>query len=181
MPLAARVALRVLLCSVVGWLGWRWNGAVGLVTTIPIWGVMLAGPLIEAAGEWRHRLRAAAWKPVQGRHYAFHGVHVQVLEDEWHRRWVRAADVRRIVGTPPHGGASDHALALTYPDGWRLQGQPPEPHFSDEALVAHLAKETSPKALRFRHWVERDILFPAKRQRERFGVRTPPPGASDRD
>jgi len=177
MPLPARFALRVLLCGAVAWLGWRAFGWVGAVTTIPVWGIFLAGPLLEAAGEWRHRLRAAAWQPVQGRHYAFQGLHVQVLEDEWHRRWVRAADVRRIVGH----AASDAALARTHRGGWRHFGQPPEPHFSDEALVAHLAKETSPKALKFRHWVERDIVFPARRQRERYGVRNPPEAGAGGD
>ena len=90
-----------------------------------------------------------------------------MLEDERHRRWVRAADVRKVVGYT----ASDGALALSYPEGWRLLGSPPAPHFSDEALLEHLSKETSTDALKFRHWVERDIVFPARRQRQRFGVR----------
>ena len=41
--------------------------------------------------------------------------------------------------------------------------------------MAHLAKETSADALRFRHWAEREIAFPARRLRERLGIRTEPP------
>ena len=90
-----------------------------------------------------------------------------MLEDDDHRRWVRAADVRKVVGLT----ASYGALALSYPNGWRSLGKPAEPHFSDEALIAHLAKQGAPEALRFRHWAEREIAFPAQRLRERLGIR----------
>nr|MDQ2734992.1 hypothetical protein [Pseudomonadota bacterium] len=76
-------------------------------------------------------------------------------------------DVRAIVGFT----ASDAALQLTYPDGWRLCGRPVLPHLSDEALPAHLAKERSPTAAKFRQWVEREIVFPARRQHLRRGFR----------
>ena len=50
-----------------------------------------------------------------------------------------------------------------------------QPHFSDDALIAHLRKEASPTALRFRHWAEREIAFPAQRLRARLGIRLEPP------
>ena len=75
--------------------------------------------------------------------------------------------VRAVVGHT----ATNSALALTYPSGWRTMGKPAEPHFSDETLIAHLAKQGAPEALRFRHWVEREIAFPAQRLRERLGIR----------
>lgn len=167
MALLRTLAWRIPIGALVSWLGWRVNGSLGLVVTVPLWGVLLARPIIDLVGELRHGIRTAAWRPVQGRHFAYHGVPLQVLEDDWHRRWIRAADVRRIVGFT----ASDGALALSYPDGWRMLGTPPQPHFSDEALLAHLAKESSPQALKFRHWAERDIVFPARRLRERYGIR----------
>ena len=46
-----------------------------------------------------------------------------------------------------------------------LCGGPPVPHLSDEALLAHLAKERAPAAAKLRHWVEREIVFPARRRR----------------
>ena len=45
------------------------------------------------------------------------------------------------------------------------------PHLSDEALLAHLSKERAPVAVKLRGWVEREIVFPARRQRERQGIR----------
>ena len=169
-----RIAVRLALCAACSWLVWRFGGLVVMVTTAPLYGVLLARPLLDLASELRHHTRALAWRSVEGRHFAFKGIPVQVLEDDTHHRRVRAADVRRIVGFT----ASDGALALTYPKGWRRMGAPAQPHFSDEALITHLAKENTPEAVRFRHWVEREIVFPARRRREHLGIveaQTPAP------
>ena len=164
--IAARIAWRLALCAAGSWAAWHFGGLVTVVATAPLYGIALARPLLDLASELRHRSRALVWRSVEGRHYVFRGTPVQVLEDDQQRRWVRAADVRRIVGHT----ASDGALALTYPDGWRRMGRPAQPHFSDAALVAHLAKESTPEALRFRQWVEREIVFPGQRLRERAGT-----------
>ena len=160
-----RIAIRLMLCAGFSWLAWRFGGLAVMVASAPLYGVALARPLLDLASELRHRTRAAVWHSVEGRHYTYRGAPVQVLEDAEHGRWVRAADVRRILGFT----ASDNALALTYPEGWRAMGRPAQPHFSAEALIAHLSKENSPEALRLRHWVEREIAFPAQRLRERSG------------
>ena len=175
---AARIVLRLVLCTALAWGAWRIGGLVTMVCTAPLFGLALARPLLDLASDLRHQMRARVWKPLEGRHFVFRGIPVQVLEDADHRRWVRAADVRAIVGHT----ATNGALALSYPSGWRVMGRPAEPHFSDDALIAHLAKESSPEALRFRHWAERQIAFPAQRLRERLGIRVPAPEfvASDR-
>ena len=162
-----RIAWRFALCALVSWWAWRAGGMGAFIGSLPLLGVALARPLIDLASELRHATRAAVWRPLEGRHFAYRGTPVQVLEDDDHRRWVRAADVRAILGYT----ASNGALALTYPSGWRTMGRPAEPHFSDEALIAHLMKESAPEALRFRHWAEREIAFPAQRLRARLGVR----------
>ncbi len=175
--LALRIVIRLLLCAACSWLVWRFGGLAVMVATAPLYGVALARPLLDLASELRHGARAAVWRPLEGRHCVFRGTPVQVLEDEQHCRWVRAADVRRIVGFT----ASDGALALTYPNGWRAMGRPAQPHFSDDALIVHLSKETTPEALRFRHWAEREIAFPARRTRERLGIRLAAPDFVERN
>lgn len=167
--LAMRITIRLLLCAAVSWTVWHFGGVAVMVMTAPLYGVALARPLIDLMSELRHGAHVAVWRSVEGRHFAFRGTPVQVLEDADHVRWIRAADVRRIVGyTASHG-----ALALSYPNGWRVMGQPPETHFAEDALITHLSKESSPEALRFRHWAEREIVFPAQRRRERLGIRLP--------
>ncbi len=95
-----------------------------MVPTLPLFGILLARPLIELAGALRDRMKQVQLAAVEGRHYAFRGRRVQVLEDADRRRWVRLADVRAIVGFT----ASDGALAITYRDGVRSLGRPAEPH-----------------------------------------------------
>ena len=80
---------------------------------------------------------------------------------------MRLADIRAIAGFT----ASDAALQVTYPAGWRLLGRPPLPHLSDEALLVHIGKERSPEAVRLRLWIEREIVFPARHEREHHGIR----------
>lgn len=162
-----RIALRLLLCAACSWLVWHIGGLGAMVGTAPLYGLLLARPLIDLASALRHQSRALLWRSVEGRHFEFRGLAVQVLEDDERRRWIRAADVRRIVGHT----ASEGALALSYPTGWRMLGKPAQAHFSEDALLTHLSKETSADSLRFRQWVEREIAFPARRQRERLGIR----------
>ena len=161
------LSIRLALCLALSWLVWRVLGVTSLPFTLPMYGVALARPLIDLASAIRHEMRRANWREVEGRHFAFKGRAVRVIEDDDHQRWVRLADIRAIAGFT----ASDAALKLTYPGGWSLRGRPREPHLSDEALLAHLAKERSPTAAKLRHWVEREIVFPARRQRERDGVK----------
>jgi hypothetical protein len=165
----ATIALRLGCCALVSWAVWRFLGPVPMVLTLPLFGILLARPLIDLAGAARHLMKRSHLAPVEGRHYAFRGRNVQVLQDVERRRWVRIADVRAIVGFT----ASDGALAISYPDGVRGLGRPLEPHLADDALLVHLRKERSPDARRLRLWVEREIVFPARRERERLGIHLP--------
>ena len=99
-----------------------------------------------------------------------------VHEDVDHQRWVGLAGVRAIVGFT----ASDATLRVTYPNAWQMLGRPPAPCLRDDALIAHLKTERAPAALKFRHWVEREIAFPARRQRELLGIRTEAPVAASK-
>ncbi len=168
-----RLAWRLAACAAAAWAVWRFSGLIAMLMLAPLAGLALARPLLDLAGDLRRLAHARIWRTLEGRHFAFRGIPVQVLEDAQHRRWVRAADVRRILGPT----ASDGAFALSYPDGWCVLGQPPQPHFSDAALLAHLAKQRSPEALRLRRWVEREIAYPARRVRERLGIRADGDGA----
>jgi len=173
----ASVAVRLAGCTLLSWLVWRSFGAAPMVITLPLFGIALARPLLDLASALRHQMNRAHWRDVQGRHYAYRDRPVRVVEDIERRRWVRLADVRAIVGFT----ASDGALAVAYPEGVLRIGRPAEPHMRDEDLLTHLEKERFPEAVRLRIWVEREIVFPARRERERLGIRTPPPAPPQSD
>jgi len=168
----ATIAIRVALWAMAAWGLWELGFGGGALLFVALLGIVLAKPLIELVIELWQSLRRAQWRQLEGRHYAYKGRPVRVEEDADHRRWVRLADIRAIAGFT----ASESALKVTYPSGWSLRGRPPSLHLGDEALLVHLTKERSPEGIRLRNWVEREIVFPARRQRERLGI---PPVALD--
>jgi len=162
------ILLRGGFCAGLAW-GLR---RLGFPISVLLWiaglaGVVLARPLIDLAIEIYQAMRRANWRELEGRHYVFKGHTVHVVKDVDYQRWVRVADIRAVVGFT----ASDAALQVTYPNGWRMLGRPPLPHLSDEALLVHIGKERSPAAVRLRVWIKREIVFPARREREHHGVR----------
>lgn len=162
-----RLALRLAMGLGLAGAAWWWSGPTLGVVALAALGALLASPLLELASDLRHATRRAALRGIEGRHVEYHGRPIAVVEDADHRRWVRIDDVRRITGNP----TSDRALELTYPDGVAWIGG--RAYLADDALATHLAKETAPQALRFAHWAEREIAFPARRTRERLGIRLP--------
>ena len=162
------IALRLVFCALVSYAAWRFGGLTSAVGTIVLYAVALPKPLLDLASELRHLYRRAHWRDREGRHYVYHGLPLTVHEDIDHQRWVGLAGVRTIVGFT----ASDATLRVTYPDAWQMVGRPPAPCLRDDALIAHLKTECAPAALKFRHWVEREIAFPARRRRELLGIRT---------
>jgi hypothetical protein len=168
------IALRLALLSGVAWWAWRSWDAWALVPLCLFAGLMLPNPLLDLLAELWHALRVGVWGPVEGRHFSYRGHSVRVITDAQQRRWVRLSDVRKILGFT----ASDTRLAITYADGLRMLGSPATAHLCDEALLTHLQTEPGADALKFRHWVERDIAFAARRQRERLGGRAGVKGES---
>ena len=161
MPLLLTIAIRLAGCSGVAWLAWRWRGASGLVFCAPLFGLALAKPILDAVSAWLRLTRRLAYGDLDGRYYAHRGTPIDIVEDAEHVRWLRTADVRRIiVGLP-----GDPVLARLYPDGVRPQA--PSARISAEALADYLRKSTGPQSLRFARWLERDVAYAARRLRER--------------
>ena len=173
----ATIVLRSAGCAVVFWWMSRTLGLAGAMPVVALFGVALARPLLDLAEAIGRQMRHAHWRDVEGRHYTYRGREVAVVEDDERHRWLRLADVRAVVGFT----ASDGALAISYPQCVQQLGRPAAPYVRDDALLSHLAKERSPEAARLRLWVEREIAFPARRERERLGVRSRPSEAADRE
>ena len=155
------IALRVAGCAAATWGAWRLFGTAGLVFVAPLFGVAFAKPLIELAESTYRAMRHANWRDVEGRHYAYRGRSVRVIEDADGQRWIRLADIRAIVGFT----ASDGALAIAYPDGLCRAGRPHEPYIGAETLLVHLGNERGPESLRFKLWVDRSVAFPVRRDK----------------
>jgi len=162
-PLWRQLALRSVGCALLAWLAWYLVGPVGLAVSAGAVGIALAKALLELASELFHGLRAQAYRDVEGQYYAYRGTPVRVLEDIEHVRWLRMADVRKVLGA----GTSDATLATLHGAQCRRHGPRKETYLSADALLQQLARDSRAEAGRFREWVERDVAYPARQLRAR--------------
>ena len=158
-----KIALRTLACAVVTYGIWLKFGTVSLVVCAPLFGVALARPILELMEEAAQATTRAAFRDLDGRHFHYKGILVDVVEDADSYRWMRLADVRKIVTGLP----ADQVLRNLFPEG--LQDPPASKAvcIKAEALLQYLQKATDPGTLRFKLWLEREVVMPAIRLRER--------------
>jgi hypothetical protein len=159
-----QIVLRTAAAAAVTWVLWRWLGTVALAACAPLFGVLLARPLIDLAGDLTQRTRALALRDVQGHHYAFKGHWLHVVEDDDEVRWVCASHLRKVLAGLPSG----HRLLKLWPQRARRLGRRGEVYLADEAVLEMLAKATAAETLRFRVWVERELVRPARMRRARL-------------
>lgn len=161
----------MLVCCAFSAASYHYIGVVGLLTSAPLWGILLCRVVIDFFAEMRGVTRHALLHADQGQFYSFQGMRVEVIEDDDYCQWVAADQVRKILGQ----GATDRMLALTYPQGWALLGRPPKGYLRDDALLLYLAKESALRGVKFRVWVERHIVHQARKRRAQFGIRLEDP------
>ena len=65
-------------------------------------------------------------------------------------------------------------------EGRRLEPAGRRRRAADDALVAHLSNATTPQAIKFKNWAQRNIAYPANKTRERLGIKLAAP-TSDPD
>lgn len=165
-------AVQVALCAgVCAWIGYRF-GVLAMLGALPLFAIAIAWPLFELGTSLHRMANRRIWRPVHGRHHAYKDITIQVEEDVDHFRWLRLADVQKVVGVT----ASEHTLAIAYPNRLQAMGEPATTHIRDDALIAHLDKMGTPATLRFRTWIERNVAFQGRRVRSNFGIR---PDAGD--
>lgn len=154
----------VVFCAVWVVVMYKYVGVIGLVLSAPVIGIAFTRLVIDAAAEMGWRMRSAVLAPLSGKHYVYMEFNLRIVEDDDFGRWMATDDVRRIVGN----GATDKALAQTYPSGWQIwEGRA---HLRDDALMHYLGREPSSRAVKLRNWAERSIAYPARTERKRRGI-----------
>ena len=156
-------SVQIALCTLCYALLAYYLGKEAVVWTSPLYGAVIARPLINWIANFRHAVRAVVWLPVHGTHYVFKGTTIHVLEDEDSWRWLPLADAERVLGRKLNA----RLLAITYPERLEMAGKPNRMHMRDDALIEHLSKLRDPVALRFRTWIERSVALPARHTRQR--------------
>lgn len=152
---------------------WRLMGPSGLVMAAPLFGGLLAGPILEVLSASRRATRELAYADVKGQYFEHRGHRLRVVEDERHHRWVRVADVRRLIPRLPSNGA----LRAQFPEGLRDEAAAVGTVMHADALLLYLEKSTEPESVKFKNWLARDVVRPAATIRDRLGIHDPVPGA----
>jgi hypothetical protein len=78
---------------------------------------------------------------------------------------LRIDDVRKVLPALPR----EAVLQRQFPEGVHVAHGRAAGRISAEALQVYLSKSTAPEALRFRNWLDREVLRPAAIARGRHG------------
>lgn len=156
------LVFKVLPAALVWWLVWWWIGGVlgfmvGLAIVFRYLGLAIAPDVIALGGTTWRTMRGAAYRQVQGRFYQFKGHRIRVEDDELlPQRWLAVADLATALGQP----LPLPVLRRRWPEG--LHEQADGIYVLDDVALAWLGEQRDARAGRLRHWVERDVWYPAR-------------------
>jgi hypothetical protein len=142
-------------------LAWRWFGAVGLVSAMPVLGLSAKMIVDFLAGFPRFASRQALRK-FEGRYFEFRGRSMDIHIDDDARCWVSTADARKIGALP-----ADAVLARLAPLDCAQAGEPAQWRITPEGLAQVLAKSSDAEVTKYCHWLEVDVARPARNRLER--------------
>jgi hypothetical protein len=174
--LLSTLAIRLLVCAALAYVLWRWRGEGGLVWAALPLALALPRPLLDLMGEFKALAHRRALAGVQGRHFQHRGIALDIAEDERHHRWIKVSDVRKLIPSLPR----EAVLREQFRHGLSGDAGTHDERIHAEALLAYLEKSTDAQSLKFRHWLRREVVFPATRMRERLGIRDEAPAENQR-
>lgn len=166
LPCAAVIA------GLVWVLGGPLGGVLGAVIAVRFLGQALVPELVALGSTLWRALRALAFRQVQGRFYQFKGHRIRVEDDDLLRqRWLALDDLATALGAPMPAVL----LRRRWPDGLREQRD--GVYVLDDIALAWLGEQRDARAGRLRHWVERDVWYPARGRKASYTQKGAPAGA----
>jgi hypothetical protein len=155
-----KLVLRVGVSALALWIGWRLFGPFGLIFAAPVVGVSLARPLIDLVGSGYHGAREVALQEFQGRNFEHRGHRMDIAEDAEGHCWILLDGARKAVPGLPRDAVLQRLC------GERLQrcGEPKGLRIRADALIEQLAKAIDADGVKFKVWLEREVVAPAARR-----------------
>lgn len=148
---------RLAVCGAVTVLLWWASGWAGLLVALMLWARAFAADLVAFGEVLGRGLKQLAFRPVQGRFYAFKGHRVRVLDDELlPQRWIALDDLATALEAPIP------AAVLRRRQAQALREQRDGLYALDEVALAWLREQRGDRAGRLAHWVEREVWYPAR-------------------
>jgi hypothetical protein len=141
---------------------WKWLGPAGLVYSAPLLGLALGKPIVDLLAAYPSLVSRIVLRKVDGRYFEYRGTSLDIHIDERAACWISTADLRKIVALPV-----DPVLRTRYPLQCRALGDPVEWRLGGEALTEFLARSTDSDMTKFSHWVDKNVITPARNKRNR--------------
>ena len=155
------LAMRLVICIGVTWMGVMLLGLIGLPLTAPIWGVAFAKPILEVFPALERMIHRHAYQEWEGKYYRYEGTHLRAYFDG-DDAWFNAKDVLSVLGKTPASWLDTRFTPEEYGviPGRREKG------FSLAGVVklTHISEHS--EAPKFRLWFERAVVFTLKRKKE---------------
>jgi hypothetical protein len=147
------IVLATLFCAALAWLVFSVLGAFTIAIAAPLYGALVARPIIDLVAASNYAAKSAALSDVQGKWYQHRGHRINIAEDIENARWLLTSHVRGIV----HGLPRDEVLSRQFEgraghvekcEGFRIRA---------DALAEYLAKSTDSRALKLKVWLDREV------------------------
>ena len=150
--IALLFASRLGLSATILWAVFHYLGMIPFLLAIPIAGVLLAKPIIEAGGSWLHWAKKQPYAEWHGNYYEFAGTQIRMIE-VGRELWVVDADLLRVIGEKPSLLLGGHYDALEYGaiDDTNFYG------FSPAGAAKVLQKSTHVESKRMLMWLQREV------------------------
>jgi hypothetical protein len=160
----ASLLTRFAVCAAVSWMLWQlWDdlGLIGVVFSVPVWGVAFARPILEGVEVIRGKLRKDAIGEWEGTQYVYERFNLRgyFIGEEI---WFDAGDLLAVFGKKPAAWMDKRFTAGEFGviPGLRQKG------FSTSGVLKLAAMTVHPEAGKFRVWFERAVMLPLSRKRE---------------
>ncbi len=124
--------------------------------------VIFIKPLLELIAAAFYAAKWAALHDLQGHYFTHRGIRLDVLEHADTFRWIRTADVRKLLP----GFPGDASLLNMHPADVMPLSAGSGARIKAERLHEMLMKSQNAEGIQFRNWLLREIIHPANRARE---------------
>ena len=155
------LAMRLVIGVGVTWAAVMLLGLIGFAITAPIWGALLAKPIVEffpALQRSGHRRALQEW---EGRYYKYEGTHLRAYFDG-EDAWFDAKDVLSVLDKTP-GAWLDTRFT---PEEYGVNPGRSDKCFSPAGVIKLTQISEHPEAPKFRLWFERTVVLYLKRKKE---------------
>jgi hypothetical protein len=162
-----RILLSIFLRSAF-WLAVAWYasqkiGLIAFAVTAPLLGALLARPILDFIEESHYTGKSAALAGVQGRWWMHRGRRIDIAEDADRLRWLLTSDVRKVLRGLPR----DEVLGKQFGDRAGVVEDEPGFRIRADALADYLRKSHDGASLKFKVWLDREVLGGERNPRSR--------------